>query len=63
MLRSHRRKGIALVLKLNVIRYVKEMDGISIETDNEENNPMFGINLLLGFKPLPSWLIYEKKYN
>ncbi|MDX1283955.1 MAG: GNAT family N-acetyltransferase [Draconibacterium sp.] len=63
VLRDHRRKGIALALKVQTIRYVIESEGISIETDNEESNPMFGINKLLGFKPLPAWLTYEKRYD
>jgi len=63
VLRSHRRKGIALALKIQTIRYVKESDGVSIETDNEENNPMFEINKMLGFVPLPAWLTFEKIYR
>lgn len=63
VLRSHRRNGIALALKVKTIKYVKNSNGISIETDNEENNPMFGINKFLGFVPLPAWLTYEKYYK
>jgi len=63
VIRSHRRKGIASALKIQTIRYVKENGGISIETDNEENNPMFGLNKSLGFVPMPAWLTYEKHNN
>lgn len=63
VVRSHRRKGIATALKVKAINHVRSIGGISIETDNEENNPMYAINLLLGFKPLPAWLTYEKIYK
>jgi len=63
VLRDYRRKGIAVALKVAVIQYVESISGISIETDNEENNPMYNINILLGFKPLPAWLTFEKIYN
>jgi hypothetical protein len=32
-----------------------------IETYNEENNPMYALNLALGFKPQPAWLEFEKR--
>lgn len=60
---NYRRKGIAVALKVKTIKYVKDFGGKSIEADNEENNPMYNINLLLGFKPLPAWLTYEKIYK
>jgi hypothetical protein len=60
---KYRRKGIAIALKVKTIEYVKNIGGISIEADNEENNPMYNINLLLGFKPLPAWLTFEKIYK
>lgn len=63
VLREYRRKGIAVALKVATIKYVKSINGISIETDNEENNPMYNINILLGFKPLPAWVTFEKIYQ
>ena len=32
-----------------------------IRTDNEENNPMYKINIALGFSPVPSSLEYTKE--
>lgn len=39
-------------IELDIIKF--------IETDNEENNPMYQINMKLGFEPLPAWVDYEK---
>ena len=33
----------------------------TIEADNEENNPMFKLNLQLGFKPQRAYLDFQKK--
>ena len=32
-----------------------------VRTDNEENNPMYKINVALGFKPVPFSLDYSKE--
>ncbi|WP_420641137.1 GNAT family N-acetyltransferase [Candidatus Leptofilum sp.] len=58
---SHRRRKIATALKLQSIQYAQENGFHTIRTDNEENNPMFQLNLELGFKPLPAWTFYEKE--
>lgn len=60
VVRSHRRRGIATALKVHAINYALQHGAKIIETDNEENNPMYQINLMLGFKPKPSWIIFEK---
>jgi GNAT superfamily N-acetyltransferase len=61
--RSHRRRGIATALKVRSIAYAREYGARIIETDNEENNPMYQINLELGFEPRPAWLLYEKRFD
>ena len=58
--RPYRRRGIALALKVHAIKFAQQRGTQVIETDNEENNPMFQINLKLGFELLPAWLEFEK---
>jgi len=58
--RSHRRRKIAMALKLKAIDFAKESGVETIETGNEEKNPMYQINLRLGFQPLPAWSDYHK---
>ena len=60
VLPSHRRRGIATALKLKTIEFAQANGGKIIETDNEENNPMYDLNMQLGFKPKPGLLHFEK---
>ena len=59
--RAYRRRGIALAAKLHAIHYAQRRGITMIKTDNEENNPMYQINLRSGFEPSPAWVDYEKK--
>lgn len=61
VLRSHRRKGLALAMKLRAVEFAIAQGATKIRTDNEENNPMLGINKLLGFEEVPAWVEFEKK--
>ena len=58
--RSHRRRGIATALKVRSIGFAGSIDARVIQTDNEENNPMYDLNVRLGFKPTPAWLLFQK---
>ena len=60
VVRSHRRKGIATALKVTGARFARDYGATIVETDNEENNPMFDLNLQLGFVAQPAWLDYRK---
>lgn len=60
VLAPHRRQGVATSLKLTGLAWALERSLKTVRTDNEENNPMFGINLSLGFQPMPADLIYVK---
>ena len=57
---SHRRRGIATALKVTALQYARQYGAKYVQTDNEENNPMFQLNLDLGFTPLPAWIDFEK---
>ncbi len=61
IVRSHRRKGLATLLKALCIEKAKQLGIKTIITDNEENNPMYTLNLKLGFKPLPAWIQFDKE--
>jgi GNAT superfamily N-acetyltransferase len=63
VVRSHRRKGIATALKVYGFTRAKEMGKEVIETDNEENNPMFDLNMRLGFRPVPAWTEYRRPFE
>ncbi len=59
--RAWRRRGIATALKLKSIAQARDMGCARMRTGNEENNPMYGINIALGFESAPAWKEYEKR--
>ncbi len=63
VLRSHRRRGIATALKTRSIRFARDYGAETVETDNEENNPMYQLNLVLGFTSLPAWVDYQRPWD
>jgi len=60
VVRSHRRKGVATALKVRTFKIAAERGYKHIDTDNEENNPMYDLNVQLGFKLKPQWLVFKK---
>ena len=58
--RHWRRKGVATALKLAIIDYAKTRGVTRIVTENEENNPMYDLNMALGFRPIPGWLTMKR---
>lgn len=61
VLRTHRRRGIATALKVHTIKYAQASGAETIETSNEEESPMYALNLKLGFKPKPAWVDYTRE--
>ena len=61
VLKEFRRKGIATALKIKAIEALLKKGITEVRTDNEENNPMYKINVELGFKPVPFSLEYMKE--
>ena len=60
VLRKFRRQGIATALKIRAIEILQDKGIKEIRTDNEENNPMYKINVALGFEPVPFSVDYAK---
>lgn len=58
--RSHRRRGIATALKARCLGVAKELGYRRVGTDNEEKNPMYELNVALGFRPKPGWMHFKK---
>ena len=59
--RTHRRRGIALALKLRAIRFAQERGSSEIKTWNEvANEGMLAINVRLGFVRQPAWVVVTK---
>ena len=66
VVRSRRRQGIAMALKVRSLSVAKEKfckDDLQpyLMAENEENNPMFTINERLGFVRQPDWLNWVKE--
>ena len=63
-LRTHRRRGIAMALKVRALDVAKQAGYRYAKTENESNNVgMLAINEILGFKKNPAWVHYAKKLN
>ncbi len=58
--REHRRQGIATSLKLHVIRWCQENGVLTIDTGNEKDNPMYQLNLALGFEKFCTWCVMDR---
>ncbi len=61
VVRSHRRRGLATVLKTYAIEYAQNAGIQLIRTGNEESNPMYLLNRKLGFTDLTASLAFEKR--
>lgn len=62
VLRSHRRRAIALALKLRAIEFARKVGAPEIRTWNATTNEgMLSINVRLGFVRQPAWIEYEKR--
>tara|TARA_Y100000590_G_scaffold415153_1_gene512674 strand:+ start:165 stop:1130 length:966 start_codon:yes stop_codon:yes gene_type:complete len=60
VIKDFRRRGIATAIKIKAIEKLLKKGITEIRTDNEKNNPMYKINVALGFKPVPFSLDYSK---
>jgi len=61
VLRKYRRKGIATALKHTNLAWAKNQNYENIRTNNVDTNKgMLSINLKIGFKFMPAWLVLDK---
>jgi GNAT superfamily N-acetyltransferase len=60
VIRSHRRRGIATALKVHALSKAQTTEAEFVDTDNEEKNPMYPLNVRLGFRPTPGWVHMRK---
>ncbi|MCB8945231.1 MAG: GNAT family N-acetyltransferase [Ardenticatenaceae bacterium] len=63
VVRSHRRRGIAKALKSYSAEYAQQQGIQTIRTGNEEKNPMYQLNVQLGFKDLTAELAFQKRFT
>ena len=63
VVRSHRRRGLATVLKSYAVEYAQQQGIETLRTGNEEKNPMYQLNKRLGFVDLTTELAYEKRFE
>ena len=61
VLRKYRRKGVATALKHTNLAWAKNQGYESIRTNNVDSNKgMLSINLNIGFKFMPAWMVFDK---
>ena len=58
--RAYRRKGVATALKVAIIEWCQAQGIRWIETGNEVNNPMYDLNVALGFEKWCGFCVLEK---
>jgi len=58
--KEYRRRGIARALKATVLLHARSIGVKRIAADNEEANPMYQLNLSLGFQHSLDWRFYRK---
>ena len=64
VIRPYRGRGIALALKLLVVRFARAVGAESIRTFNDaQNAPMLGVNERLGYVRQPSSFTMEQKFT
>jgi RimJ/RimL family protein N-acetyltransferase len=61
VLAGHRGRGVATLIKLASLRYLKEQGYREARTHNDTANPsILALNERLGYRRLPGWLAWEK---
>jgi len=58
---NHQGRSIELALKLKALMWAQNNNATYIIDEASEDDPVYPINLALGFEHLPAWLVYEKQ--
>ena len=61
VIKEYRRQKLATTLKIEALKRLQKRGFSEIRTDNEENNPMYKINVNLGFSAVPFSLEHMKE--
>jgi GNAT superfamily N-acetyltransferase len=61
VIRPYRRRGIGTALKVRLLEVAQRTRADTMSTGNEEHNPMYSINVDLGFVPEPDWVMYQRE--
>ena len=57
---NHQGRSIELVPKLKALMWAQNNSATYIIDEAVEDDPVYLINLALGFEHLPAWLVFEK---
>lgn len=57
--REYRRRGLCTALKVHALQWAQSEGFERVVTDNEANNPMYDINVALGFVPMPQFIVFH----
>lgn len=60
VLRAYRRQGVVTKLKLTAIQALKQLGYKTVRTENDITNPMYQLNLDLGFEWEWDWMQYDR---
>lgn len=61
VLAAHRGRGVATLVKLASLHYLKKQGYVEARTHNDTANPaILALNEKIGYRRLPGWLVWEK---
>lgn len=61
VLRAHRGRGLAMALKLQSLRFLRDCGCTEVRAHNDTANPpILRLNKTLGYRQLPGWISWEK---
>ena len=61
--RSHRRKGLSTVLKMKAFEHARTHGARWVTTQNHQNNPIYELNLAMGFRTIETIIEFSKSLD